>query len=171
MNETSTAFQKIGTDRYLQDHWVRRVIAGIIDSVILWIVTAIIAIFVPLPTLTPGWPFSISSFDLVQGLLLFLYAAFFESMRGSTIGKMIMNLRVTTTDGKLPTLDRTLVRDVSKIHGLLWLIDTVVGMATVGDPHQKISDRFTGTTVVSTIQRTMILPAPPSPPPQPSSAS
>ena len=70
-----------------------------------------------------------------------------------------MNLRVATTDGKMPTLNKTLIRDVSKIHPLLLLIDTLVGMATAGDPHQKVSDRFAGTAVVSTIQRSMILPA------------
>jgi uncharacterized RDD family membrane protein YckC len=163
VNETSTAFQRIGTDRYLQDHWLRRLIAGIIDNIIMWIATQIIALFIALPVLLQGGLFNLTSFDLLQGLLFFLYAAFLESIWGSTIGKQVMNLKVTTTDGRLPTIDRTLIRDASKIHGLLWLIDTVVGMATVGDAHQKISDRFAGTTVVSTIQRCMILPS--SPPP------
>ncbi len=159
----STAFQRIGTDRYLQDHWLRRLIAGIIDSVIMWIATQIIALFIALPVLLSGGPFNLSSSDLLQGILFFLYAAFLESTWGSTIGKQIMNLKVTTTDGRSPTIDRTLIRNVSKIHGLLWLIDTLVGMATVGDAHQKFSDRFAGTTVASTIERSMILPSPPSP--------
>jgi len=73
-----------------------------------------------------------------------------------------MYLKVTTVDGRLPTLDRALIRDISKIHELFWLIDTLIGMATVGDPHQKYSDRFAGTTVVSTIARGFILPSPPS---------
>jgi len=167
VNETSTAFEKIGTDRYLQDHWLRRLLAGIIDSIIIMIVTGIIDIFITLPILLPGDPFFFRSFDLLQGLLFFLYAAFLELTWGTTIGKQIMNLKVTTTDARMPTFDRTLIRDISKIHRLLWLIDTVVGMATTGDPHQKISDRFAGTTVVSTIERCMILRTP-SLPPQPS---
>jgi len=165
VNETSTAFQRIGTDRYLQDHWLRRLIAGIIDSILMWIATQIIALFIPLPVLLPIGPLNLTSFDLLQGFLFFLYAAFLDSMWGSTIGKQIMNLKVTTSDGRLPTINKTLIRDVSKIYPLLWLIDTVVGMATVGDAHQKISDRFAGTTVASTIQRSMILPSPPSPSP------
>jgi len=169
VNETSTAFEKIGTDRYLQDHWLRRLIAGIIDNIIMWIVARIIGFFIVLPVLLQGGPFSLTSVDLLQGLLFFLYATFLESIWGTTIGKQIMNLRVTTTDGRLPTFDRTLIRDISKIHWLLWLIDTVVGMATAGDSHQKISDRFAGTTVVSTIERCMILRTPPSLPPQPPS--
>lgn len=127
----------------------------------------IISIFVSLPALIQGIPFFPTAFELLQYLLLFLYAAVLESTRGATFGKQIMNLRVATTDGKMPTLDKTLIRDVSKIHPLFLLIDTLVGMATAGDPHQKVSDRFAGTTVVSTIQRSMILPAPyatPTPP-------
>jgi uncharacterized RDD family membrane protein YckC len=165
VNKTSTAFEKIGTDRLLQDHWLRRIIALIIDNIIIWIITSIISVFIVLPALIQGVPIFFTSFDLLQGLFFFLYAALFELMRGATFGKLIMNLKVTTTDGKMPTLDKTLIRNISKLHPLLLLIDTLVGMATAGDPHQKVSDRFAGTTVVSTIQRSMILPAPYAPPP------
>lgn len=161
----STAFEKIGTDRELQDHWLRRLIALIIDSVILWIVTAIILIIFPLPVWASGGiPLFGNVASLIQGVLFFLYAAFFESTSGITIGKQIMYLKVTATDGKLPTLNKTLIRDISKINGLLWLIDVVIGMATVGEPHQKYSDRFAGTTVVSTISTPFILRTPPRPP-------
>jgi len=110
-------------------------------------------------------PFFARASDFLHGVLLFLYAAFLESTRGTTIGKQIMYLKVTTKRGNLPTLDRTLIRDLSKIHESLWLIDTLIGMATVGDPHQKYSDRFAGTSIVSTITKGLILPSPPSPPP------
>lgn len=136
-------------------------IAGIIDYVIISIIVWIITIFVVFPS-GGTWPFRIS--DFLHGVIFFPYAALLESTRGATIGKQIMYLKATTVDGKLPTLDRTLIRDISKIHGLLWLIDTLIGMATVGDPHQKYSDRFAGTTVVSTIARGFILPSPPSSP-------
>ena len=142
-------------------------IAGIIDSIIISIIAWIITLLIVLPS-GGTWPLRAS--DFLQGVLLFLYAVFFESTRGTTIGKQIMYLKVTTVDGKLPTLDRTVIRDISKINGLLWLIDILVGMATLGDPHQKYSDRYAGTTVVSTISRGFILPSPPtSPVPPPSS--
>jgi len=93
-----------------------------------------------------------------------------DSTRGQTFGKMFMNLKVTVTDGKPPTFGLTVIRNISKIYWLLLLIDVIIGMATVGDPYQKYSDRFAGTTVASTITRSMIIPAPPSPPvPTPSS--
>lgn len=171
----STVFDKIGTDRQLQDHWLRRLIAGIIDSIIISIVTGIISVLVAIPALFVGGAgaFVIGSFSFLNGVLFFLYAAFMESSRGATIGKQIMNLKVTTKEGAVPSLDRTLIRDISKIHWLLWLIDTLIGMATVGDPYQKYSDRYVGTTMVSTISRNLLIPGSPSspvPPPPPSSA-
>ena len=168
-NKMSTVFQQIGTDRQLQDHWLRRLIAGIIDSIIISIVAWIISALAAIPALLLGSPFFLGAFPFLHGILFFFYAALLESVNGATIGKQIMNLKVTTIEGNMSTLDRTLIRDVSKIHGLVWLIDTLVGMATVGDSHQKISDRFAGTTVVSTITRGMILPTLPSAPSAPTS--
>jgi len=164
-----SAFEKIGADRQLQDHWLRRLIAGIIDSIIISIIAWIIAALAALPALFLTGVFLFGAFPFLHGVLFFLYASFFESSRGTTVGKQIMNLRVTTMQGSVASLDRAMIRDISKIYWLLWLIDTLIGMATVGDPHQKYSDRFAGTTVVSSISTGLILPSPPSPssPPTP----
>lgn len=168
-----SALEKIGSDRLLQDHWLRRLIAGIIDSIIIWVITSIILALAAIPALVFGVvPAFIGASSLLQGVLFFLYAWFMEFSRGATLGKQIMNLKVTTTQGALPTPDKALLRNISKIHWVLWLVDTLVGMALPGDPHQKYSDRWVGTTVVSTIDRGLILPtpssttapAPPSPP-------
>jgi uncharacterized RDD family membrane protein YckC len=167
----STAFQKIGTDSQLQDHWLRRLIAGIIDGVIISIIAFIISTIAVLPDVLLGAPFVLGTFSFLNGILFFLYAAFLESIYGTTLGKQFMNLRVTRMDGRIASFDRTVIRDASKIYWLLWLIDTLIGMATVGDPHQKFTDRYAGTTVISTIQRPMILPsAPASPVPSPPSS-
>jgi len=157
-----SAFEKLGADRPLQDHWLRRLIAGIVDSTIIGIVSSIISVLLALPALILTGEFIFGTFSFLSGILLFLYASFMESSMGATIGKQIMNLKVTTTQGNVASLDKTLIRNISKIHWLLWLVDTLIGMALVGDPHQKYSDRFVGTTVVSTIQRGMILPTSPS---------
>ena len=153
-----SAFEKIGTDRKLQDHWLRRLIAGIIDSVITWVIAWIISTVVALPALLLGGAAWIGAFPFMSGVIFFLYASFFESSRGATIGKQIMNMKVTTTEGNVPDLGKSMLRNISKIHGLLWLIDTLIGMAMVGDPHQKYSDRYVGTTVTSTIEKDLIIP-------------
>lgn len=169
----STAFEKIGTDRELQDHWLRRLIAAVIDGIIIGIIASIIlALFslpfviagVPLPWWFTNW-FAVPAF--VLGIFWLLYASFMESARDSTIGKMVMNLRVNTTDGRTLTFDRALIRNVSKIYPLFWLLDVIIGMATPGDPHQKYTDRTAGTTVTPTTTGGMILPTRPSPPSPP----
>jgi uncharacterized RDD family membrane protein YckC len=158
-----SAFDKIGSDRLLQDHWLRRLIAGIIDWIIIWVITAIILALAAVPALVLGVvPAVFSASSLLHGVLFFLYAWFMEFSLGATLGKQIMNLKVTTLQGALPSPDKALLINISKINLVLWLVDTLVGMALPGDPHQKYSDRWMRITVVSTIDRTLILPARPS---------
>ena len=156
-----SAFEKISTDRHLQDHWLRRLVAAIIDGLIMGIIAWIISLIVAFPAILQGVPFT-GAPELLGGFLFFLYAAFMESAGGTTIGKQIMRLKVTTTQGGVPSLGKTLIRNVSKIYWILLLIDILIGMAVGGDPHQKYSDRWVGTTVVSTINRGLLLPTPPS---------
>jgi uncharacterized RDD family membrane protein YckC len=168
----STAFDKIWADRQLQDHWIRRLIAAIIDGILTAIATAIIIFIVTIPFLVLGarlaWFFNSLVFPFFIGIIWIFYAAFMESSLGATIGKQIMNLKVTMVDGKIVRLDIALIRNVSKIYWILWLIDTILGMAMPGDAHQKYTDRIVGTTVVSTTATTMFIPMPPVPPaPQP----
>jgi len=145
----STAFEKIGTDRQLQDHWIRRLIAAIIDGVLIYVTTGIISWLLLLHLLVMGAPlFTGVAFPFMSGVLWMLYASFTESGLG-TIGKQVVRLRVTTVDGKPASLDRTFIRNISKVYPLFWLLDVIIGMATPGDSHQKYSDRFAGTTVVS----------------------
>ena len=157
-----SAFEKITTDRHLQDHWLRRLVAGIIDGVIMGIIAWIISFLAALPAFAFGGVFMMGTFPFLSGILFFLYASFMEASRGTTIGKQIMNLKVTTTQGTLPTLDKAFIRNISKIHWVLLLVDILIGMAIGGDPHQKYSDRWVGTTVTSTIDRGLLLPTPPS---------
>lgn len=170
----STTFEKIATDRALQDHWIRRLIAAIIDGIIAAIGITTIVFIVSFPFLVLGasisWFFNPLVFPFFVGVFWFPYASVMESIRGATIGKEVMNLKVTTIDGKIPSLDMALIRNLSKIYWLFWLIDTIVGMATPGDLHQKYSDRIRGTTVASTTAA-MFVPAPPTPPMPPTPPS
>jgi len=153
-----SAFEKIGSDHQLQDHWLRRLVAGVVDGIITWVVAWVILSFVAIPALLMGGAAWFGVFPFLSGVLFFAYASFFESSRGATIGMQIMNLRVTTMEGNVAGLNKSMLRNISKIHVLLWVIDTLIGMAMVGDPRQKYSDRFAGTTVTSTIEKDLIIP-------------
>jgi len=122
--------------------------ALLIDSVLLGIIVGIIAAIVTLPALF-GVPMILLGAPLMFGILSIFYFVFMESAYGATIGKRIMGLKVVTLDGRNPNVEKAFIRNVSKIHWALLLIDLLIGLGTKGDPNQKFSDRIAGTTVVS----------------------
>jgi len=155
-----TGFEIIGSDRKLQDHWVRRVIAIVIDSIIVAIAGAVLITLIILPVMigaiaagnflhpTFSWYYGWLQFPLVMGILYILYFTFAETSYGWTIGKKAMGLKVTLVNGQKLSVEKSFIRNVSKIYWVILLLDVVVGLATQGDPHQKYSDRIAGTNVI-----------------------
>lgn len=153
----STGFERLRKDSELQDYWIKRLVAFIIDSIIVGVATFIITVAVWIPFVlvaaATGLPWSMFnpfSFPLYSGILSVLYFTLFEAYYGSTFGKRIMNLRTTKLDGQKPSLDSAFIRNISKIYWILVLVDTLIGLAGSGDPRQKITDRVAGTIVVPT---------------------
>ncbi|MDH5690238.1 MAG: RDD family protein [Candidatus Bathyarchaeota archaeon] len=136
-------------DPRLQEHWIKRAVAYVIDSIIVGIATAIIlaiALF-PIFIANPSSFFNLFSFPFAMGLLYILYFTIAETMYGATIGKSLLGLKVVTkTDGK-PSFEKAFIRNVSKIHGVLLLLDLIGGFITSKDLHQKYTDRMANTTV------------------------
>ncbi len=124
----------------MQEHWIRRFIALVIDWVILFVVIFVISIFVPVFSWAlPLWVFFTS-------LVWWVYSFILEGSIGGTIGKKLVSLHVVAIDGTMD-LSRALIRNVSKIFSPLVLVDLLVGMATEGDPRQRYLDRIARTTV------------------------
>ena len=148
----STGLEKLRTDTQLQNHWIRRFIAMVIDAIIAgiagWILTWILSI--PFWIIGISWGWGFASF-LIWGVIWFLYASFTESSMGWSIGKQVVSLKVRTVDGRIPTIDVALIRNVSKVVWPLYLLDVIVGLVTPGEPTQKYTDRIAGTIVVSVI--------------------
>ncbi|MFW6040810.1 MAG: RDD family protein [Thermoplasmatota archaeon] len=142
-----TGFDLISHNKPLQKHWVKRVIAYIFDVIIsslaVWIV------FLPFTIGFGGQAFLYFPFS--AGIVQVFYSAILEYWNRQTIGKMILDLEVEGTFGGL-ALHEAFIRNISKIHGLLLLLDWIVGMATEGDPRQRYLDRLSETTVVGTAQ-------------------
>ncbi|UCE15967.1 MAG: RDD family protein [Candidatus Bathyarchaeota archaeon] len=145
-----TAVERIGHDRYLQDHWIKRIIAIVIDSIIVGIATTIVivAVFFPLFLANPSMFFNWTSFPFAMGLLYVLYFTIAESIYGYTIGKKIVGLKIVTANGGLPSLESAFIRNISKIYWFVLILDVIGGFFTATDPHQKYSDRIAHTTVV-----------------------
>ncbi len=146
-----TGLNILGQNKALQDHEIKRVIAYIIDWVIVWIVSGFIAflIFASIWAVNPWGVIFFGGGTLISALLALLYWVLFEAFMGGTIGKKVMGLQVVGTTGPLDIV-KSLIRNLTKVHPLLVFLDWIIGLATEGDPRQKIFDRFAGTTVVRT---------------------
>ncbi len=138
-----TAVERIGRDNLLQQHWVKRIIAIIIDSIIVGIATTIVG----LVTNMAGF-FNWMSFPFAMGLIYVLYFTITESSYGCTIGKGILHLKVVTVNGERPNLENAFIRNISKIHFIFLMLDVIGGFFTAKDPHQKYIDQIANTTVL-----------------------
>jgi len=142
-------------------HWLLRLIAYVIDWIIVAIVVAIIGVFLFLPflLLNAGWGFGVL-FPLIVGLLMVVYFLYTEVNMGATLGMRLFGLQVQTVKGGKITYGQSFIRNISKIHPLLLLLDWLLGVVTAGDKRQKYSDRLAGTVVVQGKQGFVPVPQP-----------
>ena len=168
--QSPTGFELLRDDKNIQNHWARRVIAFVIDAVIVTVALAIIAVVVSIPFLIglnfasttggafPAWWnawWGVWLGGLIP-VVVFLYFFLAEGLYGRTLGKEIMGLRVQRVDGKPMDLRNGFVRNISKIYWILLLIDVAVGLGTHGEMSQKWSDRYIGTKVEERTRMTII---------------
>src|SRR5437870_12141572 len=71
---------------------------------------------------------------------------FLETIFHATIGKRLVSLRVVAIDGNLDVL-HALLRNLSKIFGIVFILAILVGGVTQGHPRQRLFDRIARTTV------------------------
>ena len=139
-------------------HWIWRLIAYIIDSIIVLIPTYIIWF-----AITLAIAFSPASFLALYGLsLLFpfifgiievLYFVVLDVSWGATIGKRVLGFQVQMVKGGKVPFDKAFIRNISKIYWIFLLLDWLIAVVTPGaDRRQKYTDRIAGTTVVQVKQ-------------------
>src|SRR2546427_4746098 len=135
-----SAIDLIGHNPALQDHWFRRLGAALIDGIVVAVIFLLFAL--PLAFLVLAWyvvPF-------LYGVIWLGYSMLLEAIFGATVGKRLLKLRVVAIDGNLDIM-HTLVRNISKIYWLPFLLDVIIGGVTQGDPRQRLLDRIARTTV------------------------
>jgi uncharacterized RDD family membrane protein YckC len=140
---SGTAAERILTEGALQQHWIKRFIAILIDSIIVGIATTILGLLTDMARI-----FNWLALPLVMGLIYVLYFTATESIYGYTMGKKMVNLKVMKANGKKPSLESAFIRNISKIHFLLLLLDTLGGFFISKDNHQRYVDQIAKTTVV-----------------------
>lgn len=134
-----TGFDYLGHDKALQEHWLRRFAAVIIDALLIYVPVSILFKILGTPLLFPWF---------LTGGLFFLYAALFDIAIGGTVGKMLLRLKTVSMTGQV-NVAQALMRNVSKVFGPLLLLDWIIGMAVdTHDPRQKWTDRIARTSVM-----------------------
>jgi uncharacterized RDD family membrane protein YckC len=143
-----SALNIIGSDKTLQEHWVKRFVAIIIDSLLLYVIVGILFVFL----IDDGiWTLKFQAiWSTSSGVVMFVYSFLLEANGGATLGKKVLDLRVISISDDEVDITKALIRNISKIHGVLFIFDFIVGFVTDGDPKQRMLDRVAGTTVVVT---------------------
>ena len=136
-----TGFDYLGRDKTLQEHWLRRFAAVVID----WLIIVLPMSFIG--SVLGRGIFGFSWFTL-DSVLFFLYCTLFDYAIGGTVGKMLLGLKSVSVSGKMDVA-QALMRNISKIFAPLLFIDWVVGMAIdTKDPRQKWTDSLVNTSVI-----------------------
>ena len=155
-------------------HWIYRLIAYIIDSIIIGIPAAIIYFIIILAAVVAN-PFLLAwgswlVLPFLLGILQLFYFMILDTAWGGTIGKRVLGLQVQMVNGNKVPFDKSFIRNITKIYGLFLFLDWLVAVITPGaDKRQKYTDRIAGTTVVQARQAfASSTPPPPPPPPPPS---
>lgn len=134
-----TGFDYLGQDKALQEHWLKRFVAIILDALL---------VYTPIMVLSTIFGGGYFGAGLISGIALFLYASLFDLSAGGTVGKMVVHMRAVPMAGEM-TLSRALLRNFTKIFGLLLLLDWIIGMAVeTRDPRQKWTDQVAHTSVI-----------------------
>jgi uncharacterized RDD family membrane protein YckC len=168
------------TSEFDFNHWVLRLIALVIDAIIIGIIAWVIYYVALAPIIWPRTTFfgvTVSAepwwsgyfvYPFIQGIIWVLYSAVLDVSWGATIGKRVMGFQVQMVNGGKVDFGKAFMREISKIYPLLLLLDWIIGVATPGpDRKQRYFDRMAGTTVVSIKQPFQAGVPPPPPPPPP----
>ena len=155
----STEFDRLIKDKTVQEHWLGRLIAFVIDLVAYSIVYAIIFYGIIGLSLGSIYGLNFGSFNATIGAsflgfgllywgLFVLYGTFAEGSYGRTLGKSIMHMHVVTVNGTQPDFGKTFLRSVTKINPALLFLDILGGLFTRTKPGQKFTDHLAETVVI-----------------------
>jgi len=159
-----------GTEQINWNNWIYRLIAYVIDSILIGIVAWIIVWGVTFALIYSFWFLGFAYYGiflLIIGLLYMLYYTILDATWGGTIGKRIMGLEVQTQNGSKLTIGKSFVRNISKIFWLFLFLDWLIGIVSTGNKQQKFLDRAAGAFVVQKGQPFNSFSTPPPPPPPP----
>jgi uncharacterized RDD family membrane protein YckC len=135
-----TGFDYMSQDKKLQEHWLKRFVAVVIDFAI---------VYTPIWILGSMFTYPYAFPVVFSGAALFLYSFLFEAAVGGTIGKMVLRMKAVPMHGTMSP-SQAMLRNISKVFPLFLFLDWVVGMAVdTKDPRQKWMDQVARTSVIA----------------------
>jgi uncharacterized RDD family membrane protein YckC len=140
-------------DFRLQSLWALRLFAYIIDLIIVGLLSSLLSVFAYLPLLISSlfggnWTWKgIWALPLYLGLTQVVYSVILEWIYGATFGKQILGLMVLSRNSGKPGLYGVFIRNLSKTHWVLLVIDFLGGVFTTHVPRDKYLDKISGTYV------------------------
>jgi len=138
----SSALDEVLDNKQAQEFWLRRFIAVLIDSLIIWIPISVMASI----AWNMGYTGQVSW--ILSGTLVVAYTALFEAELGYTIGKRIMGIEVVSLDPRPYDMKRALIRNISKIHPIILVFDMVMGLLEKDRVNMRYLDTVVATEVV-----------------------
>ena len=166
MNQTGDPASGIGAPADLGT----RILARLIDSVILWfaIFVILVPLFIALSVLGSvsgvfggGFSFGSLIFGIIIAALVVGYFALMESQRGQTVGKMLLGLQTQGPGGGNPSMEEAVKRNawnalniIPILGGLLQLAAAIYIMVTINQSPTNTGwhDEFAGGTKVIKIK-------------------
>ena len=134
-----SGLETLAKDMGAQEYWIRRLVALVLDAILVSVVLFVIGL--------EPFSFRLVSISTLGGFALFAYTVALEYLRGQTVGKMVMGLRVVGVREKVD-LSRLLIREISKVHVLFLLLDVVVGVLVQKNGRQRYLEVLSATTEV-----------------------
>ncbi|MDD1676334.1 MAG: RDD family protein [Methanomicrobiales archaeon] len=136
--------------------WETRFLAWLIDVIILTILMAVILEPVRIlfsPATRHIWDlgfWGISGVGL-NGILFFMYWTFLEGYKGQSIGKMVLNLRVTDRSGNPIDYWTAAVESLGKAFFPLLIFDCLIGWFAMPGENLRLFNRLSNTIVIRTL--------------------
>ncbi|TFG55889.1 MAG: RDD family protein [Methanomassiliicoccus sp.] len=139
--EMPTGYDLIEHSHEFRMHLLKRLAAGLIDAVVIFLPVVLIVYLVGLEPKE-------MLVGVLSGFGWFFYSAISESRTGTSLGKKTLGLIVVSIDGPM-TFSKGVVRNISKMFWYIFLpIDVLVGMAICNDPRQRWVDSIAKTIII-----------------------
>jgi len=140
---------------------VKRTLAGIVDSLILLVISAVIA-FSSGQLFLGFFGWWASPLVAYLAVLVFVYYFALEGLLGATVGKFLLRLRVCDKEGDMCSFGASFRRNILRFVDWLPFLYLVGAVAIFGShDRQRIGDRIAGTIVANAPEKDI------NPPPAP----